>query len=237
MLSCVGLTKRYGNHIVLNELDFCAERGQIVGIAGANGAGKTTMFEVLSGGQRADAGSIRMAGKEIARLPAHARSRLGLGRTFQSPIVPGALTVDEVLRAATRAYRPEPAVDVGTATRLVELEVDPATPSADLDALARRRLLLGCLLMRAPRVLLLDEPCSGLLDEEIREIEKIVARIVEVLGTAVVVIEHRLELLYAVADIVHVLHGGKWIASGDPAYAFAEPSVRDVYFGDVGGPA
>jgi branched-chain amino acid transport system ATP-binding protein len=108
--------------------------------------------------------------------------------------------------------------------------VDDRRVSGELDTLDRRKLLLACLLMRGPTVIMLDEPCSGLMQGEIDEIDRIVRGVRDETGAAVVVVEHRLELLMAIAERVAVLDEGRKIAEGPPGQVFADPAVRVAYF-------
>ena len=223
--------KSFGGLPAVDGVSFDVDEAEIVGIAGPNGAGKSTLFDVLSGHVRRDAGTVSIDDQDISGLPAHSRARMGLGRTFQVPIVPTTLTVAEVFDAARRAWRP--VVDskrVGEVRELVSLDSDPDTPAGLLETLARRKLLLACLLLRCPTVLLLDEPCSGLLGDEIDELESIIRRARDQTGVAAVMIEHRLELLMTIASRVIVLDQGKVIAEGEAERVFAEPAVRAAYF-------
>jgi branched-chain amino acid transport system ATP-binding protein len=204
---------------------------EIVGIAGPNGAGKSTLFDILSGHVRPDSGTVSIDGKDVSAVAAHGRARLGLGRTFQSPIVPTELTVEEVLDAARAAWRPEvDHNDVEAVCELLAFDTDQERLAGSLDTLARRKLLLACLLIRRPLILLLDEPCSGLLGDEIDEMESIITRARDQTGVAVVVVEHRLELLMAIAHRVIVMDQGTIIAEGTATDVFAAPAVRAAYF-------
>ena len=141
-------------------------------------------------------GGVELNGRDITNAPAYARARLGLARTFQSPLVPSSLTVGETLTAARLAWSPKlGTTEVQAARALARLEADDRRVSAELDTLDRRKLLLACLLMRKPTVLMLDEPCSGLLQEEIGEIDEIIRAIRDETEASVIVVEHRLELL------------------------------------------
>jgi branched-chain amino acid transport system ATP-binding protein len=207
------------------------ESGSVVGIAGPNGAGKTTLFDAVTGRVRMESGRIRLMGREIGGLPAYRRARLGVGRTFQAPLVPTGLTVGQTIAAARMAHAPVvPAHEVGEIRRLVGFHEDDNRLSGELDTLGRRRLLLCCLLMRRPKVLLLDEPCSGLEAGEIGEMETMIGRVTEWTDLATVVVEHRLEFLYNMAQRVSVLHEGQVIAEGRPGEVFADLRVREAYF-------
>jgi branched-chain amino acid transport system ATP-binding protein len=230
-LACSGLRKRYGGFVVLKDVSLSVAPGQILGVAGPNGAGKTTLFDILSGHTRQHAGLVELNGHDVTSAPAHVRARRGLARTFQSPLVPSSLTVAETLEAARVSSRPHlDRAEVARGRSLARLTSDDRRPSAELDTLGRRKLLLACLLMRRPTVLMLDEPCSGLVQQEIDEIDQIIREVRTETGAAVIVVEHRLELLAAVAERVAVLDEGKKIAEGHPAEVFNDPAVRAAYF-------
>ncbi len=230
-LSCSGIRKHFGGSVVLHEVSLALGRTEILGVAGPNGAGKSTLFDILSGHVKHDAGRVELNGRDITNAPAYARARLGLARTFQSPLVPSSLTVGETLAAARLAWSPKlGTAEVEAARALARLEADDHRVSAELDTLDRRKLLLACLLVRKPTVLMLDEPCSGLLQEEIGEIDEIIRAIRDETEAAVVVVEHRLELLTAIAERVAVLDEGRKIAEGPPAEVFDDPVVRAAYF-------
>lgn len=235
LLACSGIRKRYGGFVVLDGIDIAVDRGEILGIAGPNGAGKTTLFDVLSGYLRPDAGRVELNGTDVTTAPAHARARLGLARTFQAPLVPNELTVGQTLEAARVAWSPQPdAATVARARSLAGLDVPDLRVAGELDTLGRRRLLLACLLLREPGVLMLDEPCSGLLQDEIDEIDTVIRTVRDETRMGVVVVEHRLELLFSIADRVAVLDEGRKIAEGPPAVVFEEPVVREAYFETAG---
>lgn len=230
-LACTEVRALYGGFVAVDGVSLSVESGHILGVAGPNGAGKTTLFDVLSGQHRADGGRVELEGRDITRLPVHRRARLGLARTFQSPLVPTDLTVGETLEAARIAWLPKVApAEVARARELARFDAPDAVKAGVLDTLDRRKLLLACLLIRTPKVLLLDEPCSGLLQDEIDEMDGIIRRLADESGMAVVVVEHRLELLHAVAETVLVMDAGRTIAEGPPEAVFEDPVVREAYF-------
>jgi ABC-type branched-subunit amino acid transport system ATPase component len=230
-LVCTDVRALYGGFVAVDGVSLSVESGHILGVAGPNGAGKTTLFDVLAGNHRADGGRVELDGQDITRLPVHRRVRLGLARTFQSPIVPTDLTIGETLQAARIAYSPKvDPQEVQPARELARFTAPDGTRCGGLDTLDRRKLLLTCLLMRKPRVLLLDEPCSGLMQDEIDEMDAIIRQVTAETGMAVIVVEHRLELLRAVAETVAVMDAGKVIAEGPPSVVFDDPAVRAAYF-------
>jgi branched-chain amino acid transport system ATP-binding protein len=228
---CRGVHLTLGGRGILFDVEADASPGQVVGVIGPNGAGKTSLFEVLSGRIAPNRGRVFYDGRDITGLSIQDRARMGIGRTFQSPVVPNGLSVEEVLRAARKAFRPFPSKHRAEwACDVVNFRVAPATRAGALDTLNRRKLLLACLVMRRPRVLLLDEPASGMIHAEIDELDQIIRVLAREMQMALMVVEHRLELLGAIADEVMVLDVGRRIASGLPEAVFNHPDVRAAYF-------
>lgn len=231
LFGCEGVGLSLGGRRILSDVSLEAKPGEILGLVGPNGAGKTSLFEVLCGRYRPDEGRVTLDGRDVTAEPFHKRARLGLGRTYQSPVVPASLTVGETFRAARKAWRPFLSRhDAEWAARLAHLRVSWETPAAALGAFDRRKLLLACLMLRRPKALLMDEPASGLINAEIDELDLIIRRLVDEYAMGVILIEHRLELLSAVADACVVLDLGEVIARGAPRDAFEDPRVRAAYF-------
>lgn len=231
LFGCKNVSLSLGGRLILSDVHLEAKHGEILGLVGPNGAGKTSLFEVFCGRYRADAGQVLLDGEDITQMPFHRRARLGVGRTYQSPVVPASLSVGEVFRAARKSHFPMLSRhDAEWAARLVHLHVDWDTPAILLGAFDRRKLLMACLMLRQPKVLLMDEPASGLINAEIDELDLILRRLVDEYAIAVILIEHRLELLSAVADHCIVLDLGKVIAEGTPREAFDDPCVKAAYF-------
>jgi len=231
MFACEDIHIRLGGRPILEGISVSVAAGEILGVVGPNGAGKTTLFEVLSGRYLPDRGRVLLAGRDVTGLKLFARARLGLGRTYQSPVVPDALTVGEVFRAARQAFPPYlTRFNAEWAAEKVGLRVKLSALAGSLETLNRRKLLLACLLMRRPRVMLLDEPAAGLINSEIDELDAIIRHLAGEMHVAVMLVEHRLELLSAIADRVVVLDLGKLIAEGDPDRVFLDPRVRAAYF-------
>ncbi|HAD27476.1 MAG TPA: branched-chain amino acid ABC transporter ATP-binding protein [Rhodobacteraceae bacterium] len=231
IFGCGAISISLGGRRILNDVSISASPGEILGLVGPNGAGKTSLFEVLCGRYKPDAGIVNLEGEDITKLSFHHRARLGLGRTYQSPVVPASLTVGETFLAARKAYKPyQSRHDAEWAARLAHLKIPWDTPAAALGAFDRRKLLLACLLMRDPKVILMDEPASGLINAEIDELDLIIRRLVDEYAMSLILIEHRLELLSAVADKVVVLDLGEVIATGRPEDVFDNPRVKAAYF-------
>ncbi|MFO1056197.1 MAG: ATP-binding cassette domain-containing protein [Dongiaceae bacterium] len=231
LFGCEDIHIRLGGRPILEGISIGLRAGEILGVVGPNGAGKTTLFEVLSGRYVATRGRVLLDGRDITSLKLFSRARLGLGRTYQSPVVPDALTVAEVFRAARQAFRPFlTSFHAEWAAERVGLRVPMSAIAGSLETLNRRKLLLACLLMRRPRVMLLDEPAAGLINAEIDELDGIIRHFAREMNIGVMLVEHRLELLSAIADRVVVLDLGKVIAEGDPEAVFEDPRVRAAYF-------
>jgi branched-chain amino acid transport system ATP-binding protein len=231
LLACSDISLDLGGRRILESVTLEVGEAEVVGLAGPNGAGKTSLFEVLSGRQLHHGGDVLLNGESIRRLPMRERVERGLVRSYQRPIVPAALTVGETLKAARKAYSPQPSrLKVEWAVEFTRMRVPMSAPTGSLETLERRKLMLACLLLRDPRIVLLDEPASGLTGSEIDEIDLIVRKLSQEYGVAVLLIEHRLELLSLVAKRVLVLDVGHIIAEGPPESVFLEPQVRAAYF-------
>jgi ABC-type branched-subunit amino acid transport system ATPase component len=203
----------------------------VLGLVGPNGAGKTSLFEILCGRYTASSGAVFLKDQDITKMRVHDRARAGLARTYQSPVVPGALSIAETFRATRFAYRPyKTRMNAEWACHLANFRQPWDRIAGSLDTFDRRKLLLACLLMRDPAVLLLDEPASGLINSEIDELDLIIRRLVDEYHIAAILIEHRLELLSAIADRVVVLDMGEVIAAGTPEEVFLDPRVLAAYF-------
>jgi branched-chain amino acid transport system ATP-binding protein len=237
------LRKSFGALVVTDDLTFDVMPGELHAVIGPNGAGKTTLINQISGLIAPDAGSIQFAGRDITALPTHARAELGLARSFQvSSILPGFSALENVAlavqsragssfrvlgRAAAEPALNDPAMvslaDVGLAERA-------HIPAGELSHGEKRALELAIALAMQPKVLLLDEPMAGTGREE-------TARLVEVLRRlkgrfSVVLVEHDMTAVFALADRISVLIYGRILASGTPAGVRADPRVVAAYLGD-----
>lgn len=234
LFGCRGIGLELGGREILRDISLAVRPGEVLGVIGPNGAGKTSLFEVLSGRMRPRTGTVFLEGRDITALPLHARARLGIGRTYQTPVVPDELTVGQTLKAARQAYRPYlTRLHAEWGTELVGLALDEDRPTARLDTLDRRKLLLACLLMRRPKVLLMDEPAAGLINSEVDELDNLIRTVSKEMNIAVVIVEHRIELLETIADRAIVLDAGEMICEGTVAQVLADPRVHAAYFENV----
>jgi branched-chain amino acid transport system ATP-binding protein len=233
LLELEGATKRYGALRVVDDLSMHVEAGEALGVVGPNGAGKTTALSLIAGDVPITSGSIRFDGRDITRLPAHARCRAGIGRTFQVPRPFLAMTVFEnVLVGALhgrgeRSGASEAAVAALDRARLLDRANAPA---AQLTVLERKRLELARALVTSPRVVLLDETAGGLTEPEVAELIPTVRALKEA-GTAVIWIEHVVHALLAVVDRIVAIDRGRKLAEGDPREVMASEAVQEVYLG------
>ena len=229
--SCEDLSLDLGGREVLRNISLELREGEVLGIIGPNGAGKTSLLEILSGRYRPKTGKVYFEGRAINRLSLFERARLGIGRTYQTPIVPEELTVGETMKAARQAFRPWlTRFDAEYSANLVHFRVPYDRPTVSLKTFERRKLLMACLLMRQPKVLLMDEPAAGLINAEIDEIDQILRMLSKEMNVAVLIVEHRIELLESIADRVIVMDAGEIIARGELAEIIDSPAVRAAYF-------
>jgi branched-chain amino acid transport system ATP-binding protein len=209
--------------------------GEILGLIGPNGAGKTTLVNVLTGFQAPSRGRVRLAGVDITAWPVHRRSRSGLARTFQSVLPFRGLTVLENVEAGAVAV----GTDRGTARRQALDIIDGLglaevadRPAGTLPFGSERRVGIGRAIAMRPTFLLMDEPAAGLNDSECVDLEQVIRRVGRQLGCGILLIEHRMSLVFALCDRIHVLEQGRTIATGLPAAIRADPRVRQAYLGD-----
>src|ERR1700761_6110822 len=229
--SCENLSLDLGGREVLSNISLELHPGEVLGIIGPNGAGKTSLLEILSGRYTPKSGKVLLEGRNINNLPLFQRARLGIGRTYQTPIVPEELTVGETMKAARQAFRPWlTRFDAEYCANLVHFRVPYDRPTVGLKTFERRRLLMASLRMRQPRILLMDEPAAGLINAEIDEIDQILRMLSKEMNVAVLIVEHRIELLESIADRVIVMDAGEIIARGELAEIIDSPAVRAAYF-------
>jgi branched-chain amino acid transport system ATP-binding protein len=230
-LAVEGITVRFGGNTAVDDVTIAAAAGRITGLIGPNGAGKTTLFNVITGLQPPSAGQVRLHGKDVTRLRPHRRARLGLARTFQRLELFGVLTArDNVRLAADVAGAPDPG---GRADELLARVGVPDVGGVRADQLptGQARLVeLARAWASNPSVLLLDEPASGLSETETHAFGELLRSLAEE-GIAVVLVEHDVPLVMAVCDHIHVLDGGRLLASGAAADIRADAAVQAAYLG------
>jgi branched-chain amino acid transport system permease protein len=250
-LSVDTVTKRFGGNLAVNEVSFEAKPGQITALVGPNGSGKTTLMNLISGYYRPDHGSITLGGQVISGLPAYRVARRGVGRTFQTPLIPQGLTVMDTIvtgrlgnhrvsLAATALRLPRHwralAVERRASRRIMRalgLLRQADTQAADLALGTRRLLELGRAIAGGSSLVLLDEVASGLDEDDILGLVRVLDRM-RAAGITVVLVEHNFSLVRAIADRIVVLAEGRVIATGSPDEIAAHPDVIRIYLGEGG---
>jgi branched-chain amino acid transport system ATP-binding protein len=247
MLDVRDVTLRFGGISALTEVSIQVGAGEAVGLVGPNGAGKTTLFNCVLGVVRPNRGRISFDGRDLARMPTYKRARLGIGRTFQRVELFAGMTVREHLLVAERSRR-------GDGSLLKDM-INKGRPGADEIAIAdetlsllgiegfadqavealtlgqSRLVELGRALIGDPRLLLLDEPSSGLDISETLALARVLANVRAERGTAILLVEHDLDLVRRAVDRLYVLDFGRTIASGTYAEVIREEAVITAYLG------
>lgn len=229
LLQMAGVNKRFGGLVVLNEVTFGVSPGEILGLVGPNGSGKTTTINLISGMYRADSGSIIFDGHSVNRLPMFRRAQLGINRTFQVPKVFRDMTVRENIEVAAYFGRAHEA-DVPAILADIDLTTNADKLAGSLTVNQQKQLDLGRALATNPKLLLVDEIGAGLNPAELGAIatllQKLAAR-----GIALIVVEHLLDFLNRITERVIVLGAGRMLFQGSLAQASHDPEVVAAFIG------
>jgi branched-chain amino acid transport system ATP-binding protein len=250
VLSCTGVTKRFGGVTAVDHVDLELREGQILGLIGQNGAGKTTLFDCVSGFLRVDEGRIEVRGTDVTDLRPEQRAALGLGRSFQEARLFPSLTTAETLalarerrllrRSMVAAALGQPgsveserdvAEKVEILIELMGLEAFREKLTSELSTGTRRIVELACLLMSDPAVIVLDEPSGGVAQRETEALGPLLQRVQAFTGASILVIEHDMPLLSSICDELYALELGAVIARGAPAEVLEHPRVIESYLG------
>ena len=249
LLDAVGITKSFSGIRALDDVTLRVDEGERVGLIGPNGAGKTTLFNCILGTLRPDSGSVTLNGVDLGSLPVHRRARMGMGRTFQRIELFSDTTVVEHLLIAERVRqgngalwkdllgrgRPTPD-EIRHCAEVLDLLglTDLAEEPIESLSLGQGRLVeVGRALVTGPRLLLLDEPSSGLDRAETDALAATLAEIQREKGFAVLLVEHDVELVAAFTERTYVLDFGHLIADGPTGQMMADARVRSAYLGDL----
>ena len=230
LLDVSGLRVTYGGVTAVSDVDLQVAEGKVFGLIGPNGAGKTSMVDALTGYTRPAAGKVTFAGRDISRLRPYRRARLGLARTFQRLELFSSLSATDNVRVGLESTG---AGSASTAVGLLErvgLRAQASSPVSSLPTGSARLVELARALSTDPKVLLLDEPCSGLDERETETLGHLLTSLAAE-GRAVVLVEHDTELVLRVCNTVHVLDFGQIIACGPPEQVRGDPTVQEAYLG------
>ncbi|HET7714765.1 MAG TPA: ABC transporter ATP-binding protein [Bauldia sp.] len=235
-LQARAVTVRFGGLTAVNDVTLGLRQGEVLGLIGPNGAGKTTLVNVLSGFQRPMAGTIAVGDTDCTRLARHGFAGAGIVRTFQAVRLFKGLTVSENVevgyvaaglgRFAARRRAREILAELGLADKSDRL-------AAGLSYGEERRVGLARALAVHPRYLLLDEPAAGLAPAEVDQLRDVVGAVRAKYGCGVLVIEHNMAFVMTLCERIHVLDGGRTIASGTPSEIRANAEVRRAYLGST----
>jgi branched-chain amino acid transport system ATP-binding protein len=247
-LELTGITVAFGGVTALADVSLAVEPGQVHGLIGPNGAGKTTLFNVACGLVRPTAGRIVWRGSELRRLRPNKLTRLGIARTLQGVgLFPGLTVLENVMIGAHRharagffsalfalptADRDERRLRERAMTALDELEADDVAGRypGSLPYPLQKRVALARALVAEPELLLLDEPASGLSEEEMHDLGSLIKDLSD--RMSVLLVEHHMDLVMRVCDHITVLDSGRMISAGTPAQVQADPAVTEAYLGD-----
>ena len=248
LLEVRSVSKRFGGIRALDEVTLEVGEGESVGLVGPNGAGKTTLFDCVSGVTRPDSGHVELEGRRIDHLPIYRRARLGVGRTFQRIELFAGTTVRDHLIVAERErtgdgrlwkdllWRGAPKADeldqVDRMLKALGLEAVADAPVEAISLGQGRLVELGRALVQQPRLLLLDEPSSGLDSRETAALAVVLNDVRRDFGAGMLLVEHDLDLVAATVSRAYVLDFGRVIASGTLDEVMGEETVRVAYLGE-----
>jgi branched-chain amino acid transport system ATP-binding protein len=249
LLHARGVTKRFSGILALDRVDIDVDAGERVGLIGPNGAGKTTLFNCLLGVLRTDGGTVSFDGADVTRLPVHRRARLGIGRTFQRIELFPDSTIREHLLVAERVRRGDGGLwrdlvglgrsrpdEVARCDEVLELLGlgDLADEPIERLSLGKGRLVeVGRALMTDPKLLLLDEPSSGLDRAETTALAETLRRVQAEHGFAILLVEHDIELVSSFTTRSYLLDFGKMLTEGPTASVMASDQMRAAYLGEL----
>jgi len=236
--------KAFDALVAVDGVSMSVEEGGFHSLIGPNGAGKTTLFNVISGTLAASGGSVLFKGEDITDLAVHRTAHLGIGRSFQITNLFGRLPVVENVRLAAQAsakgsFRllksardfPEHYQRAAAVMELTGLVDRAATPAQDLSHGDQRKLELAMILAPDPELLLLDEPTAGMGAEDVPAFIELIQSVQESAAKTVLLVEHNMNVVMAVSDVITCMHQGRVLAEGSPSQIAANEEVQEAYLG------
>ncbi|MFB6813408.1 ABC transporter ATP-binding protein [Streptomyces sp. NPDC056347] len=242
VLRLAGIGWSVGGATIVEDVSLSVREGEFLAFIGPNGAGKTSLFNLISGVTTATFGTIELDGTDLTGRPAHARARLGLGRTFQTSSLWPAMSVAEHVRLAAQAARggshrlwrraPRFTAEVDGVLERTGLAHRAGATAAELSHGEKRKLELAVLLVGEPRLMLLDEPMAGVSAEEVPALTELIRTLHRDEGRTVLMVEHHMDVLLGLADRLAVMHHGRLLALDTPEAVTADPTVQQAYLGE-----
>jgi len=224
----------YGGVKALDGVSLTLERGQIRGLIGPNGAGKSTVIDAITGRRRLTRGRVRLGGEDVSELGAVARRKRGLSRSFQRTSIFEQMKVRQQVELASHKMGvADSGADADAVLEELDLMAMADVPAVDLGYGEQRRLDLALALVGRPTVLLLDEPMAGLSVRESLDLAKHLKALTSRWDVSVLLVEHDMDVVFGISDVVTVFELGRVIAAGTPAQVRADPRVREAYLGSA----
>jgi len=235
LLEADKLVKSYDGRVVVDRVSYCVDDGEIVGLLGPNGAGKTTSFRMTVGMIQPEAGRVRFLDRDVTHLPMYKRARRGIGYLSQEPSVFQRLTVEENLLAiceTMRFTRQQRRRKVEELLDQFGLRIVRKNSAKNVSGGERRKLEIARALITNPRLILLDEPFSGVDPKAVEELRREIQRL-RGDGIAILLTDHNVHETLKVTDRSYVIHEGQVVSAGTPHELVNDPRVRETYLGDT----
>jgi lipopolysaccharide export system ATP-binding protein len=233
LLSTHQLVKQYRKRRVVDGVSITVDPGEIVGLLGPNGAGKTTTFNIVVGVIKADGGTVTFENHEVTRLPMHLRARLGMGYLTQEPSVFRKLTVEQNILAileTCQMNRQERKIRLKYLLDELDLSGLAANMAYTLSGGEKRRLEITRALVTSPKLLMLDEPFSGIDPIAVYEVQKIIRRLKE-RGLGILITDHNVRETLKLVDRAYLIHKGQVVVEGPGEFLVNDPKAREIYLG------